>query len=70
MLSVPKDAAQEISLIQTNSSNKLSSVLSKINTLNGFSATTYKKTRGNLSVCVKLLAESKNNLHSILSKIR
>jgi hypothetical protein len=70
MLSVPNDAAQEISLLQNEASNKLSHSIQKLNTINGFSAKTFKKTRGNLQMAVKLLSESRNNLHSILAKIR
>jgi hypothetical protein len=70
MLSVPKDAAQEISLIQDKTSRQLSQALDKINTVNGFSAQKFKKTKGNLVTAVKLLVESRINMHSILAKIR
>jgi hypothetical protein len=70
MLSVAKDEAQEIALLQNDASNKLSRSLKKLNTINAFSAKTFKKTKGNLQTAVKLLSESRNNLHSIIAKIR
>ena len=70
MLSVPKDSAQEISLLQNETSERLSESINALHTLNGFSAQKFKKTKANLTVCVKMLKDCKANLHSVLNKLR
>ena len=70
MLAVPKDSPQQISLLQDDVSTTLSTSITKLNTLNNFSGDKFKKTKGKLTACIRLLSESKTNLHSILTKLR